>query len=331
MNRHSIVATITAIALATSGLAVSFDAEAKRLGGGRSIGKSAPSAPVQRQATQPTAPTAPASPASAPAAPATAGATAGAASGAAAGAAGRSRWMGPLAGVAAGLGIAALASALGIGAELMGLMAIMLLGIVAVFAIRFLMGMASGSRPATAGGPAMPSGTNNTYRTTPEAQPRQATPMHANPMADALEPSGVLAPADDRFMGASAQEIKAFEDNARQQFIELQSLWDQGKLEAISELCSPEVFAEIAHQHHARGGQGGYTGIVSLNVELLSVQPAQTADGTEATEALVRFSGMVREDRDAPAEAFAEVWLLQRESSGQQGWLIVGIEQETLH
>ena len=76
------------------------EAEAKRLGGGKSFG-------MQRQATPaPTAPSAAGKPAAAP----TAGAPA-----AAAKPAGMSRFLGPLAGLAAGLGIAALLSHLGIG------------------------------------------------------------------------------------------------------------------------------------------------------------------------------------------------------------------------
>ncbi len=340
MNRRTIIATLTAIALVGSGLSLGSDAEAKRLGGGRTFGKPAPSAPLQRQATPAQSPTAPTStaPTAAPAgAPTTATAkTSSAAPTAAAPAASRSRWMGPLAGIAAGLGIAALASALGIGEELMGLLTIMLLGIVAVFAVRFLMSMAMGARqrPAMAGGPADAGSTSsNTLRSRmgDSSDVRSAPRAPAPAMADSLEPTESLAPADDRFMGATAAEVKAFEDNARRQFIELQSLWDQGKLEAISELCSPDVFAEIAHQHHARGGQGGYTGLVSLEVELLSVHPAETTSGAAATEALVRFSGLVREDRDAAAEPFAEVWLLQRESGANAGWMIVGIEQESVH
>ena len=105
---------------ATSGIS---DAQAKRMGGGGSIGKSV--TPMQRQATPParpaqqqTPPTQQAAPAQQPAG-AAAAAPAAAASQAASGA---SRWMAPLAGLAAGLGLAALASHLGLGEELMGML-----------------------------------------------------------------------------------------------------------------------------------------------------------------------------------------------------------------
>ena len=94
----SLLAVVFAVGLSTAAM----DAEAaKRMGSGKSIG-------MQRQATQDKAPSAPTqSNAAAPAA------------GAAGAAAAPSRsWMGPIAGLAAGLGIAALASHLGFGGEL---------------------------------------------------------------------------------------------------------------------------------------------------------------------------------------------------------------------
>ena len=93
----SLLAVVFAVGLSTAAM----DAEAaKRMGSGKSIG-------MQRQATQDKAPSAPTqSNAAAPAA------------GAAGAAAAPSRsWMGPIAGLAAGLGIAALASHLGTGLD----------------------------------------------------------------------------------------------------------------------------------------------------------------------------------------------------------------------
>ena len=93
----SLLAVTFAIGLST----VALDVEAgKRIGSGKSMG-------TQRQAAPDKTPTA-ATPA-ATAAPA--------ATGAAAGAPSRS-WMGPIAGLAAGLGLAALASHMGFGGEL---------------------------------------------------------------------------------------------------------------------------------------------------------------------------------------------------------------------
>jgi len=101
-----------------------IEAEAKRLGSGSNMGRVAPGSSAKQAV-----PAKPAQPQAAPQAakPATANP-------AAAQAATRSSWMGPIAGLAAGLGLAALASYLGFGEELMSLMLI-ILAVVVVFAV----------------------------------------------------------------------------------------------------------------------------------------------------------------------------------------------------
>src|SRR3546814_7594825 len=83
-------------------LSVSFDAEARRFGGGKSFGRQSSNITQQRQAVTP------------PAAGTTASTAAGAAAAGTAAKSGASRWLGPIAGIAAGLGIAALLSSLGL-------------------------------------------------------------------------------------------------------------------------------------------------------------------------------------------------------------------------
>ena len=101
-------------------------AEARRIGGGGAIG-------MQRSLPPRAAPQAvPARPAAPTAQPATT-------AGAAAAVAPKRSWLGPIAGLAAGLGIAALMSHLGFGAEFGNIVMLLLLGVVAIVAIRFLM------------------------------------------------------------------------------------------------------------------------------------------------------------------------------------------------
>jgi len=129
--------------LLTLGLSVGItDAEAaKRLGGGKSFG-------VQRQMTPP-----PKSPTAAPAQnPSAAASTAAAAPAAAAAQAPKRSWMGPLAGLAAGLGLAALASHFGFGGELASMLMIGLLVMAVIAVIGFFMRKRSvGQSPAMAG------------------------------------------------------------------------------------------------------------------------------------------------------------------------------------
>ncbi len=105
---------------------VAVDAQAKRLGGGGTSG-------MQRQ--MPAKPT-PMTPPPQQAAPT------GAVGGAAA-AVGKRSWLGPIAGLAAGLGLAALMSHLGLGEEFANMIMLALLAVVAFVAVRWLIGKKS--------------------------------------------------------------------------------------------------------------------------------------------------------------------------------------------
>ncbi len=133
-------------------MAVTQNAEARRMGGGMSFGRQSTNVVKQRQAVTPPA----AQTTQRAAAPA-----AGAAGTAAAGAAksGMSRWLGPIAGIAAGLGIAALLSSMGLsGAFLEFLSSALLIGLV-IFAVMFLVRrLRGGQRPLAA------AGAGNSYR-----------------------------------------------------------------------------------------------------------------------------------------------------------------------
>src|SRR6187399_2599046 len=129
-----------ALALAlfvAAGATVPDVADAKRIGGGGSAGMQR-SMPTR---TPDAVPAKPAAPSAQPAAPATAGA-----------AAPRRSWMGPIAGLAAGLGIAALMSHLGLGAEFGNIIMMVLLAVAAFALIRFLMRRFMPSSPAAANG-----------------------------------------------------------------------------------------------------------------------------------------------------------------------------------
>ena len=113
---------LAAVLLAS--LVAAADADAKRLGGGRSLG-------TQRQSVAP--PSSSSGPAANPVMPAQPGAAmAKPAAPAAAAPSGASRWLGPIAGIAAGLGLAALLSHFGLPE---GFASFLLLGLLVVGAI----------------------------------------------------------------------------------------------------------------------------------------------------------------------------------------------------
>lgn len=297
-------------------------AEAKRMGGGRSMGRQSATATQQHQATPPSqsmqqgqpgqaaqaqrAQPAPATPAAAQPA--------------------RNRWLGPIAGLAAGLGIAALLSHFGLGEAFAGAMAnmimIALIVLAAVMLFRFIMRRRQGNQasntPAYAGaGSASPYGA--TARTSlnqdPPQVPQQPTGFGANYIESAAQPA---LPANV----PAGFDTEAFVRNAKVYFVRLQDAWDRGNVNDIREFTTPEMFAEVKLDVDARGSAPNRTDVVQLNADVLGVE-----DRAAEYLASVRFHGLIRESEGAAAEPFVEVWNLSKQKAGNEGWLLAGIQQ----
>ena len=290
---------ITAVALA---LGAAASVEAKKFGGGKSVGTQR-SAPAASPTASPTA--------GAPAAAATA---APAAAAAAAPKTGMAKWAGPLAGIAAGLGLGYLFSQMGGGAASMLMM--VLLGALVIgglfVAIRMFMRKQNPSM-ATPGNSANPS---------PFGAPQQrveptAFSGTAGAMGGAAAP--VLAAATNS--GIPADFDKAgFEANAKSQFIALQAANDKGDLDAVRDFATDEFYNQIAKD--VVGGNKDATHVDELHAELTGIE---TERGFYW--ASVQFTGKMREDGMMMASDFRETWNLTKPVDGSKGWLLAGIQQ----
>jgi predicted lipid-binding transport protein (Tim44 family) len=297
----------------------SLDAEARRMGGGRSIGRQQ-STTMQRQTTPPAQPTQSpqqsaqaaqaqrAQPAPAPAA-----------------APNRSRWLGPIAGLAAGLGIAALLSHFGMGEAFAGAMANMLvIAAIAMLAIwlirRFLGRKRDAATPAYAGSaPGLNAGRDH-YAQEPSFTPASSA---AGSYLDPQGKGALAAPVMQTPPVVPAGfDSDAFVRNAKVSFVRLQAAWDVGNIADIREFTTPEMFAEVKVDLDARGAESNLTDVVQLNAELLGVED----HGSEYV-ASVRFSGLMRESSGAPAAPFVEIWNLSKSARAGEGWLLAGIQQ----
>ncbi len=285
--------------LMTLGLTLApTDADARRCGGGRSFG-------MQRQMTPPARP-----PASTPA-PSQSSAAGAAKSPAAAAQPGRS-WMGPLAGLAAGLGLAALASHFGFGQELASMLMIGLL----VLAVMFVIGQlsrrrAAAQQPAMAGGEFQYAG-SDPARTAAAPRPYDvASPVSAAGAA-AATPGHIPADFD----------VPGFVRNAKVHFIRLQAANDARNLADIREFTTPEMFAEIKMDLAERGDAAQETDVVNIHADVLDV-----AEEDARYIVSVRFTGQIREGAGAPAEPVDEIWHLIKPRDGNSGWLLAGIQQ----
>ncbi len=311
-----IVAALLLVA-ALAMLSVTSDAHARRLGGGSSLGRQSTNVIKQRQAVTPPA----ANTTQRAAAPA-AGAAAGTAATGAAAKSGMSRWLGPIAGIAAGLGIAALLSSLGLsGAFLEFLSSALLIGLV-VFAVIFLVRRLRGAqRPLAA---ATPAGGNSYRQAESGAAPWKPTPAApVNPAAASAAPVIEAVPSvdtqDPSWFIPGDFDVPSFLAQAKQQFTRVQALWDAGDRDGLREFLTDDLLAEITPRL-PQPGEGNVTGIVLLNAELLGIEAV--AGGHLAS---VRYSGMLRESAGAEAFRFEEVWNLYKAEGA--GWLLAGIQQ----
>jgi predicted lipid-binding transport protein (Tim44 family) len=271
----------------------STDAEAKRLGGGGSVGMSRNTAPMQRQYS---APPQQANPAPTQAAPTPAPAPQPQTSGA-------RRWLGPLAGLAAGIGLAALLSHFGLGEGMANVLLIMALVFGAIFVFRMLFGRKEPARPVYAG---------NIGDNVRDNSPARFESLQPAASGAAVEP--VAVPADFDTAGFLRQ--------AKLNFTRLQAANDAGNMDDIKAFTSPEVFAEVEMQYQERGRTKQQTDVMQLDAQLVEVVSEE-----KRHVASVRFHGMLREEPNAAPIAFDEVWHLTKPMDGSEGWRVAGIQQ----
>lgn len=310
---------LVALSLALAGVTsavVPLDVEAKRLGGGRpagiqrSVPTRAPDAPPPKPA-QPTNATTPAQ---------------GAAAGAAAAPARRS-WMGPIAGLAAGLGIAALMSHLGLSEAFGNFLMMALLAVAAVFLIRWLMrrfgagqGGAQGARLAGAGAP-FPSGPAHAGRPGAQGLQRQSIGgSSAGGLGGAAGGLGATGPVAAAGAVPEGFDAAGFERIAKMIFIRLQAANDEANVEDLRKFTTPELFASLRLDLQERGPAAQRTDVLQLDAELVD-----TAQEDGQWLASVRFHGLIREEVDAGAERFNELWHLVKPVDGSREWAIAGI------
>lgn len=321
-----------------------MDADAaRRLGGGGSMGRQSSNV-TQRQANPPAAPAAPANaqqrqatqPQAAPAAqPA------------------RRGFGGMLAGLAAGLGLAWLAHALGFGEELAQILMFALLAVVVMAVIGFIMrrrAQANGAAPRQgyafqgAGGSAdapVPLPQYNPEKVGNDASARPwerntaafdgggATPAATSGtgirIGSAVAGAGGALAGPQEWGVPAGFDTEGFLTAAKRNFVTLQDAWDRADMSTLRGMMTDEMLGEIRNQMAERDRQGQApaqrTEVAMLEAQLLGIEEL-------ATEymASVEFSGMIREEPSAGPAPFREVWNMVKPKDGSAGWLVAGVQ-----
>ena len=269
-------------ALLGLGMAVPDADAARRLGGGGNVGKQREMQPAEPRR-------APDAPAAAPApkpTPAPAQAPAG------------SRWLGPLAGLAAG----GLLGALLFGGAFEGITFMDVLVIVALAAGLFLL-----------------------LRALRRPQPRgaQYAGLGATGPVPVPEPAGGGVPAPGAARVPAEFDSAAFLRQAKLSFTRLQAANDRRDLADIRDFTTPEMFEAIAGELAGRGDAPQRSEVQALEAALLEV-----STGGDTAWASVRFSGRLRDAVSGEAEDFDEVWHVSKDLRDPKSvWLIAGIQQ----
>lgn len=319
--------TLAALMIGLVAATFAFDADAqRRFGGGKNLGRQ--STPVQqRQATPPPQQQAPQAGNQQQAPAATAAPRAGAPAAAA-----RSPWRGALMGLAAGLGIAALASYFGFSEALTMFLTALLIGMALLMIAGFVMRrMRGGSpQPAYSGAdrstPASSAGSPGTYKHVGY----ESAPVPARTEPVQLSAAARPGSAMDQFArgngaaGSASWGIPAgfdstsFLNAAKANYIKLQQAWDSGDLDELSEFTSNDMFIALTHELRGRGGKSR-TEVVTLDADLLGIE--SNADEHIAS---VKFDGTLKVDGEI--ERVSEVWNLAKPVRGG-GWVLAGIQQ----
>ena len=290
--------------------------EAARLGGGKSSGmqRTAPAKPAQNTPPSNAAAATPGTPAAAPAA-----------------APARS-WMGPIAGLAAGLGIAALFSHLGMGEGLANFVMIALLAAAAFVVVRLLMRRFGATQhPPMAMAGAGASGPTSVVvprqiDERPLAQREALAPVIGSALQPPLAVAGVTSAA--AATAAAGPQLppgfdsEAFERLAKMIFIRLQAANDSADLNDLRTFTTPELFASLRIDLHDRGQAKQQTDVVKVEARVLDF--TQEADRQVVS---VGFEGLIREVAGAEPLPFSEIWHLVKPTDDSRAWAIAGIQQ----
>jgi predicted lipid-binding transport protein (Tim44 family) len=215
--------------------------------------------------------------------------------------------MGPIAGLAAGLGLAALASHFGFGEELASMLMIGLVVMAVMIVVGFIMRRRAASRqPALAGVGGM-----------------QYAASGADQIGHVLQPgSGTFAAKPATHGIPSDFDVDGFVRNAKVNFIRLQAANDACNIDEIRNFTTPEMFAELKLSFSERGNVVQETEVVSVDADVIEVLEEENRYIVS-----VRYSGLIREDKDGSVESIEEIWHLIKPRDGNSGWRLAGIQQ----
>jgi predicted lipid-binding transport protein (Tim44 family) len=304
-----------------------LNAEAKRMGGGRSMGQQSGNV-TQREAVKPGVPAQQVAPAGVnkPATPAAAPA--------------KRPWGAMLGGLAAGLGLAWLAHSLGMGEAMGNILMFGLLAFAAMALIGWFMRKRQAGGAMGSGGLAYQGAGN--AATSPEVlrqynpekvgNDASARPWEANTTTfDSAAPAATGSMIGAALNGPQSWGVPAgfdadgFLSAAKRNFNTLQDAWDRSDISMLRSMMTDsmlsEIQAQLAEREATASGQPNKTEVLMLEAQLLGIEELP-----DVYMASVEFNGMIREEAHASPSPFREVWNMTKLRQGGSGWLVAGVQ-----
>jgi predicted lipid-binding transport protein (Tim44 family) len=280
---------------------------ARRMGSGKSMGQQSNNV-SQTQGTKPAQNATPASPASSAAA-----------------APQRRPWGAMLGGLAAGLGLAWLASSLGFGEEFGQIIMFGLIALAIMMTVGYFMRRKAAANTGSSPGSLAYQGASASY---PAQQPTATFKSQTNTRSTYT--GSMIGSAVSGFQPnwsvPDGFDVDGFLTKAKENFVTMQDAWDRSDTSSLRQMMTDSMLTEIKAQIAERDaassvGQMSMTEVVSLEAKLLGIEESQ--DGYLAS---IEFTGMIREESNALPESFKEIWNMSRSKHDNGGWLLAGIQ-----
>lgn len=232
---------------------------------------------------------------------------------------GASRWLGPLAGLAAGGLLAAML--FGDGFENIQIMDMLIFGLIAFLLFKLFASRRRQAAEATADHADAAGAMHRTSQSEASVQHFQAQAPTQSSFTPGNEGGSIIGSA----LSEQAEHVSAapswfdeqsFLEAAKHNFVEVQKAWDKGDLAEIQSYCSPELFEQL--RTHVQPN------VNHTEVDTLYAEIADMAVEGDDFIISIRFSGFIKEEGNL--HAFNEIWHLRRPADGSGNWEIMGIQ-----
>ncbi|MEI8606198.1 Tim44 domain-containing protein [Pseudoalteromonas sp. B160] len=143
-------------------------------------------------------------------------------------------------------------------------------------------------------------------------QMRQTAPEHTTT-------SGFSQTNDVPFNLPANFDTNGFLQGARSHYHTLQTAWNNADYATMAEYLSPELVAEFKAEREAIDS-------VATDVMFIDAELVRADTDTQKWQVSVRFKGKYRDLGDNKEQPILEIWHLERATSDDAPWLIVGVE-----